>query len=161
MIDANGYRANVGIMIANDQGQLFWARRTGRRGWQFPQGGMRADESPRDAMYRELHEETGLTEEDVVLLSETREWHTYHLPKAYQREDRTPRCIGQKQRWFLLRLKHGNVEFRLDHSDTPEFDQWRWIDYWQAAEDVVFFKRAVYRKVLQEFESVLLAEAVR
>ena len=129
MIDSEGYRANVGIILANDEGRLFWARRTGQDAWQFPQGGLRADETPVQAMYRELEEETGLQPHHVEVIGRTRGWLRYRLPKRYIRRRSRPVCIGQKQRWFMLRLIGDEDCFDLNRSERPEFAEWRWIDY--------------------------------
>ena len=84
-IDSEGFRANVGIILSNDDGRLLLAGRVGSKGWQFPQGGMLQGESPEQAMYRELHEEVGLTEDDVSVLGSTDDWLRYRLPKRYVR----------------------------------------------------------------------------
>ena len=149
MIDADGYRPNVGIVLLNADGQLFWARRVNRDGWQFPQGGMRSDETPLEAMYRELQEETGLLPEHVAVLGVTPGWLRYRLPsRAVRRQERLV-CIGQKQVWFLLQFTGEEADLRLDQTDHPEFDQWRWVDFWYPAEHVVLFKRGVYRSALR------------
>ncbi|MGD8514739.1 MAG: RNA pyrophosphohydrolase [Granulosicoccaceae bacterium] len=155
MIDAKGFRPNVGIILSNQDNQLLWARRIGQDAWQFPQGGIRKHESTEDALYRELHEEVGLAPEQVEIIARSREWLTYRLPKHLLRHNRKPLCIGQKQRWFLLRLTGDETDVRLDRSDTPEFDHWRWVEYWQPLREVVAFKRDVYRSALREFETLL------
>ena len=149
MIDPDGYRPNVGIVLMRPDGQVFWARRVRRDGWQFPQGGMRSDETPTEAMYRELQEETGLLPEHVELLGATPGWLRYRLPgRAIRRGGDGPLCIGQKQVWFLLRLVGEESQVRLDATDTPEFDHWRWVDFWYPLEHVVIFKRRVYARAL-------------
>jgi putative (di)nucleoside polyphosphate hydrolase len=150
MIDAQGFRANVGIILVNDEGRAFWGRRIGMAAWQFPQGGMNPRESPEEAMYRELREEVGLEPHHVEVMGCTRRWLRYRLPKQFIRRDRWPLCIGQKQRWFILRLTadEGNVD--LCANAEPEFDEWRWIDYWDAMREVVAFKRGVYLAALNE-----------
>jgi len=159
VIDADGYRANVGIILCHSDGRLFWARRVGgRAGWQFPQGGIQPGETPEQALYRELHEEVGLIPEQVELLAESRDWLSYRLPPRYQRHDSTPTCIGQKQRWFLLRIKDGEPAVHFDRSATPEFDDWRWVDYWHPLSEVIFFKRRVYREALLEFAPALFPQ---
>lgn len=155
MIDTDGFRANVGIVLSNDEGRVFWARRVGRNGWQFPQGGIRQDESAEAAMFRELREEVGLGPEHVDVLGSTRRWLRYRLPQQYLRRGSQPLCIGQKQRWFLLRFRGEEAHFRFDLGDEPEFDQWRWVDYWSAADEVIFFKRKVYRQALRELAPML------
>lgn len=158
MIDSQGYRANVGIILSNAEGRLFWGRRAGQDAWQFPQGGIRPDERPLDAMYRELAEETGLRAEHVELVGQTRRWLRYRLPERYIRRRSRPVCIGQKQRWFMLRLLADEACVDLEHSGEPEFDDWCWVDYWHPPEGVIFFKRGVYRQALRELAPLLLPE---
>ena len=150
MIDPDGYRPNVGIVLMHADGRLFWARRIARDGWQFPQGGMRTDETPLEAMYRELEEETGLAEGDVEVLGATAGWLRYRLPHRYLRRREKPVCLGQKQVWFLLRLTSTEDRVRLDACDHPEFDTWRWVDFWYPVENVVAFKREVYLRALRQ-----------
>lgn len=149
VIDPDGYRPNVGIVLMHDSGRLFWARRVKHDGWQFPQGGMNTDETPEEAMYRELHEETGLLPEHVEVLSATPGWLRYRLPNHFVRRNSRPRCIGQKQVWFLLRLLGDETSVNLDACDKPEFDQWRWVDFWYPVQNVVPFKRFVYERALR------------
>ena len=118
MIDAEGFRANVGIILVNDAGHVFWGRRIGQNAWQFPQGGIKHHETPEQALFRELQEEVGLTCEDVELLGATQDWLRYLIPRRYLRRDRPP-CIGQKQLWYLLRLTAGEERIRLDADGTP------------------------------------------
>jgi putative (di)nucleoside polyphosphate hydrolase len=157
MIDTDGYRANVGIILCNQAREVMWARRIGQDAWQFPQGGIAADEDPKDAMYRELWEETGLKQDNVSLLGATDSWLRYKLPKRLMRKNSAPRCIGQKQMWFLLKLDSGEDSFDLGASNTPEFDHWKWVDYWYPADEVVFFKRRVYQCALAQLEAHLPA----
>lgn len=150
MIDTEGFRANVGIILANTQGQLLWAKRIGQDAWQFPQGGIDYGETPVDAMYRELWEEVGLYPQHVKLLAQTQHWLRYRLPKRFIRQAQYPMCIGQKQKWFLLELDEQNVQYiRFDRS-KPEFDHWEWVSYWYPLGQVVPFKRGVYRRALYE-----------
>ncbi len=158
MIDERGYRLNVGIIITNERGQLLWCRRIGRRdAWQFPQGGIDENESPEQAMFRELAEELGLMPEDVECLSQVNDWLVYHLPKHFRRYRSLPLCIGQKQKWFLLRLKSSEDRVCFDRCEEPEFDNWRWVDYWYPLDHVIDFKRSVYKQALHEFEPVVLS----
>lgn len=150
VIDRDGFRANVGIVLMHGDGRLFIGRRSGGRGWQFPQGGMQRGEETEEALFRELGEEIGLKPEQVEITGRTRGWLRYRLPARYQRRDSKPRCIGQKQRWFMLRLKQSEVEFRFDTTGEPEFDRWRWVDYWQPIREVIYFKRTVYTRALHE-----------
>lgn len=161
MTDAEGYRPNVGIILANGERKLLWARRIRQDAWQFPQGGIRRHETPEQAMYRELGEELGLHKEHVTLIGRTRDWLHYDLPKHLVRRDRTPLYIGQKQIWFLLRLIAEEQQVKLDASAKPEFDRWRWVDYWAPLAEVVAFKRAVYERALTELAPLLLGEDAR
>jgi putative (di)nucleoside polyphosphate hydrolase len=149
-IDREGFRANVGIILLSRVGAVFWAGRAGRPGWQFPQGGIRPEESPEEAMYRELSEEIGLAAHDVEVAGWTRRWLRYRLPKRYVRRDSDPVCVGQKQRWFLLRLVNDAPRVRFDATAAPEFDRWRWVDYWHPVREVIYFKRRVYARALDE-----------
>lgn len=148
MIDPDGYRPNVGIVLMRKDGQVFWARRVNRDGWQFPQGGMNSDETPLEAMFRELREETGLSAGEVDVLGATPGWLRYRLPRRCVRQGQRPLCIGQKQVWFLLRFNGDDEALCLDLTEKPEFDQFRWVDFWYPAEHVVTFKRRVYRQAL-------------
>ncbi len=149
-IDLQGFRANVGIILANAERKLLLAGRVGSKGWQFPQGGMLLGESPEDAMYRELHEELGLQPDDVQILGATRDWLSYRLPEKYLRHRSKPLCIGQKQRWFILKLVSPEERVRFDCCDSPEFDRWRWVDFWKPVNEVIYFKRRVYARALHE-----------
>ncbi|MBN6066671.1 RNA pyrophosphohydrolase [Aggregatibacter actinomycetemcomitans] len=158
MIDFDGYRPNVGIVICNDKGQVLWAKRYGQNSWQFPQGGINDNETPEQAMYRELFEEVGLTRKDVRVLYASKHWLRYKLPKRLLRYDSKPMCIGQKQRWFLLQLIGDSKNINMQCSKTPEFDGWRWVSFWYPVRQVVSFKKEVYRKAMKEFASVLFDE---
>lgn len=149
-IDSEGYRSNVGIILANDAGKLLLGGRVGNKGWQFPQGGMNAGESPEQAMFRELHEEVGLTDADVAVLGVTRDWLRYRLPDRFVRRGSRPLCIGQKQRWFVLRMLSQDERVCLDRAGKPEFDRWRWVDFWKPVNEVIYFKRRVYASALHE-----------
>jgi putative (di)nucleoside polyphosphate hydrolase len=149
-IDDEGFRANVGIVLMQDDGRVFLGRRVGGKGWQFPQGGVRIGESLEQAMFRELGEEIGLTADDVEVLAVTRRWLRYRLPPRFVRRDQSPVCVGQKQRWYLLRSRAAAPAFRFDTTGEPEFADWRWADYWEPVREVIHFKRQVYRRALQE-----------
>ena len=150
-IDSNGFRENVGIVLFNSENKLFLASRIGKKGWQFPQGGIHISESPEKAMYRELYEEIGLEESDVTIIDKTKEWLKYRLPDQYIRKDSKIYCIGQKQIWFLLRLNCDESKISLQKSDNPEFEYYQWVPYWKPVSKVIFFKRQVYNAVLAEF----------
>jgi|TARA_B100000965_G_scaffold392780_1_gene402738 putative (di)nucleoside polyphosphate hydrolase len=157
IIDEKGYRLNVGIVIAGPDGRVFWGRRIGNRdAWQFPQGGMMPGESPEDTLFRELEEETGLLREHVSVLATTEGWLTYRLPRRFLRPPRNrPVCIGQRQKWFLLRLDAEDEAIDLGRSPAPEFQDWRWVNYWYPIRKVVHFKRGVYARALRELAPAL------
>lgn len=150
MIDTEGYRANVGIILVNTSGGLFWARRIGEDAWQFPQGGIRESESAEQAVYRELQEEIGVTSDQVELIGSTRNWLRYNIPEHLIRRHQLPCCIGQKQRWFLLRFHGSESDVCLSNCERPEFDEWRWVEQSVPPRSVISFKRSVYTEALNE-----------
>ncbi len=155
MINSDGYRPNVGIILSNGQGKVLWARRIGQNAWQFPQGGMAENETPVQAMYREMAEEIGLRPDDVRVIGCTRDWLRYQLPQNLIRYHQNPLCIGQKQIWFLLQLLAREEAVKLNLNAKPEFDRWRWVDYWMPLQEVVAFKREVYEQALRELAPLL------
>lgn len=155
MIDYNGYRLNVGIILTNQYGQLFWGKRVKASGWQFPQGGVNPYETLEETMYRELMEEIGLTKNEVKILAITKKWLRYKLPVHMRHRIPNSTCIGQKQKWFLLILTSNDNKINLNVSAKPEFNGWRWVKYWEPLKQVVYFKRDIYSKVLKEFEPVM------
>ncbi len=150
MIDRDGYRPNVGIILCNARNQAFWGKRIREDSWQFPQGGIKQGESPEQAMYRELHEEVGLKPEHVRILGRTRDWLRYDVPTHWVKREWRGSYRGQKQIWFLLRLVGRDSDVSLRASEHPEFDAWRWSEYWVPLESVIEFKRDVYTKALNE-----------
>lgn len=159
MIDKDGYRPNVGIVLCNARNEVFWGKRVRQDSWQFPQGGIKPGESPEEAMYRELREEVGLMPEHVRILGRTRNWLRYEVPKEWVRKDWRSHYRGQKQIWFLLRLTGRDCDVCLRATDHPEFDAWRWSAYWEPVSSVVEFKREVYRSALEELERYLVTGA--
>ncbi len=160
MIDSKGYRSNVGIILCNDDGRVFWAKRKGVNSWQFPQGGIDCNEDPETAMFRELWEETGLSEQHVQILGRTRYWLRYKLPEKYIRKKSLPLCVGQKQIWFILRLVAQEDVVRFDCGEKPEFDGWKWVDFWEPLSDVIYFKRKVYKKAMTELGTILIKDSI-
>jgi putative (di)nucleoside polyphosphate hydrolase len=159
-VDSDGFRPNVGIVLCNHAGKVFWARRVGGHdAWQFPQGGIHADESAEEALYRELFEEVGLQPDHVRIIARTKGWLRYRIPKRFRRYNSTPGFQGQKQKWFLLHMQGDAEAVRMDHSEKPEFDAWRWVSYWYPVSQVVDFKRDVYRRALKELAPHLPATA--
>lgn len=150
MLDRDGYRPNVGIILLNTHNQVFWGKRLRTHSWQFPQGGIKQGESPEQAMFRELHEEVGLTQDVVQVLARTRDWLRYNVPAHFVRREARGHYKGQKQIWFLLRLTGRDSDLDLRATSHPEFDAWRWSDYWVPMEAVIEFKRSVYVSALSE-----------
>ena len=155
MLDRDGFRPNVGIILLNQKNQVFWGKRIRTHSWQFPQGGIDRGESPEQAMFRELQEEVGLLPEHVRVVARTRDWLRYEVPDRYIRRDARGHYKGQKQIWFLLELVGHDWDLNLRATDHPEFDAWRWNDYWVPLEVVVEFKRGVYETALCELARYL------
>ena len=145
-VDGKGYRHNVAIAIINEDKQILIAKRYKKKTWQFPQGGINKNETIIDAMYRELNEEVGLSKNDVQILSQTKDWLYYDIPEKFRRKG-SP-VVGQKQIWFLLKIKCPDSKIRLDSHKDIEFDAWRWVDYWDGVDEVVNFKKEIYQKAL-------------
>lgn len=160
VIDASGFRQNIGIILTNPRGQVFWGKRVGKEAWQFPQGGMHADETPEATLFRELKEEIGLEESSVSILNRTNHWLRYRIPQRLIRKTE-PKCIGQKQLWYLLRLEAEDSLIQLDSSEKPEFDEWKWVSYWYPLREIVLFKREVYRRALKELAPFLFRHSTR
>lgn len=155
MIDRDGYRPNVGIILCNSRNDVFWGKRVKEHSWQFPQGGIKSGESPEQAMYRELQEEVGLLPNHVKILGRTRDWLRYDVPENWIRREWRGTYRGQKQIWFLLKLIGRDCDVSLRASHHPEFDAWRWHGYWVPVESVIEFKRDVYRRALEELSIYL------
>lgn len=158
MIDENGFRLNVGIILINSAKRLFWGRRPGpANAWQFPQGGINEHEDIESAMFRELQEELGLLPTHVRILARTHGWLSYYLPEQFRRRSSSkPLCIGQKQKWYLLELIGDESNIRFDQTASPEFIEWHWVDYHLPSQQVIDFKKEVYEKVLAEFEPLFV-----
>lgn len=155
MLDRDGYRPNVGIVLCNAHNQVFWGKRIREHAWQFPQGGIKYGETPEQAMYRELMEEVGLKPEHVKILGRTRDWLRYDVPTSWVKREWRGSYKGQKQIWFLLRLTGRDSDVSLRATEHPEFDAWRWSEYWVPLEDVIEFKREVYQLALNELATFL------
>ena len=156
MLDREGFRPNVGIILLNQRNQVFWGKRIRTHSWQFPQGGIKHGETPEQAMFRELHEEVGLTARPCA-------HRRAHARLAALRGARrtssgaTPAATtaGQKQIWFLLQLTGRDSDMNLRATDHPEFDAWRWNEYWVPLDVVIEFKRDVYQMALTELARFL------
>ena len=160
MLDRDGYRPNVGILLLNTRNDVFWGKRVNQHAWQFPQGGIKSGETPEQAMFRELEEEIGLQRDHVRILGRTREWLRYEVPERWARRAREGAAgyRGQKQIWYLLSMLGRDCDVRLRGNGKPEFDAWRWHDYWVPVDAVVEFKREVYRQALTELHRFLNAD---
>jgi len=158
VIDKDGFRHGVGIVVVNQERQLLWAKRIGREAWQFPQGGIHTGETAEEAMYRELKEEIGLLPDHVRILAHSRRWLRYRLPRRLIRYYTKPLCVGQKQKWFLLYMLGRNQDVNLEHTASPEFDAWAWVPYWHPLREVVVFKQRVYTLALKEFARLVLSK---
>lgn len=145
------YRPCVGVMLANASGDVFVGQRIDNPGpaWQMPQGGIDPGEEPKAAALRELWEETGVTADKVDLVAQTKGWVPYDLPHDLVPKLWKGRFRGQEQKWFLFRFLgvDGDVNIATDH---PEFSEWRWLPPSELIDNIVPFKRDVYRAVLSE-----------
>ncbi len=155
MLDKEGYRPNVGIILVNPLKQVYWGKRIHQHSWQFPQGGINRGETPKEAMFRELWEELGLTSDKVKILGNTAGWLRYNVPERWIRRDLRGIYKGQKQIWFLLELTGKNLDIDLNVTNHPEFEAWRWNDYWVPLRDVIEFKREVYKEALLELAPLI------
>ncbi|PJE30254.1 putative (di)nucleoside polyphosphate hydrolase [Pseudooceanicola antarcticus] len=144
------YRACVGVVLVNSEGQVFTGQRLDSEvaAWQMPQGGIDPGETPQEAALRELWEETGVQAEKVTVEAETEEWIPYDLPDHLLGKVWGGKYRGQEQKWVLMRF-HGtdaDVNIATEH---PEFSEWRWMPPQDLVENIVPFKRAVYARVLE------------
>jgi putative (di)nucleoside polyphosphate hydrolase len=155
MLDREGFRPNVGIILLNSHNEVWWGKRVREHSWQFPQGGIKYGETPEQAMYRELQEEIGLRPEHVKIVGRTRDWLRYEVPDHFIKREIRGHYRGQKQIWFLLRMCARDNEVNLRLTDHPEFDAWRWHEYWVPLDMVIEFKRGVYQMALTELARFL------
>ncbi|WP_170479501.1 RNA pyrophosphohydrolase [Ruegeria arenilitoris] len=150
------YRPCVGLMMMNADRKIFVGQRNDRHkdAWQMPQGGVDKGEDPREAALRELWEETGVTSDLVEIIAETDGWLPYDLPHDIVPKIWKGRFRGQEQKWFLLRFLGRDTQIEIE-TEHPEFTSWKWQDPERLIEEIVPFKRDVYRQVIAEFDTHL------
>ncbi len=154
------YRPNVGIMMINPAGQVWMGHRASR--WhgsfcyQCSQGGIDAGETPEDALYRELYEETGLTRDKVRLLVKAKQWYFYDFMPDSAPHLLAQGWVGQKQQWFLMLFTGTDDDFQFDViPEEVEFSEFKWVDAAAVPDEIVPFKRDVYKQVLKEFQPMI------
>lgn len=151
------YRPCVGIMLLNKDGKVWIGRRAMDRAvqqdepgsWQMPQGGIDAGEDPLPAALRELEEETGISQVDVI--GESDGWFSYDLPAHLLGKALKGKYCGQKQKWFAMRYLGSDDEIDLSEAEDDEFDAWRWEDAQVLPDLIIEFKRPVYEQVIEAF----------
>jgi putative (di)nucleoside polyphosphate hydrolase len=150
------YRPCVGVMLIDARGLVFVGQRIDSLipAWQMPQGGIDDGEKPREAAYRELWEETGVTRDKVEFVGKTHGWVTYDLPPDLLGKVWGGKYRGQKQKWFLFRFRGQDNDIRIA-TDHPEFSTWRWITADEMIDSIVPFKRTVYEEVVRSFRAYL------
>ena len=148
----SGYRLNVGLIVANKKGQLLLCKRKGMNSWQFPQGGIDFTEGSLKAAKRELYEEVGIKSKSVKLINSLDEWLKYDVPKKSRRRKLiNSNFKGQKQKWFLFKLKE-DVEISFENDPDTEFDDFKWVSYWYPLNVIISFKEKVYREALNKLK---------
>ena len=143
-------------MVVNKDGHIFVAKRIDHYSdaWQMPQGGIEPDEDLQTAAWRELHEETGISDNKVDLVAEIKEWITYDLPTNLIPQLWNGKYRGQKQKWFLMKFLGDDADIDIE-TQHPEFSSWKWIAPEELPQTIVSFKRDVYVRVLDEFQSFI------
>lgn len=148
------FRPGVGMMIINSKSQVFMGKRVDSKihGWQMPQGGIDAGETPSAAALREMEEEIGTANGKII--AESRNWYSYRVPKTLIPRLWDGKYCGQRQKWFLIDYLGEDTDININTSH-PEFEEWKWIDFDELIGDVIPFKVKLYRQIIAEFETVI------
>ena len=151
MINLLPYRLGVGLVIINDQLEIFTGRRLDNtKAWQMPQGGIDNNEIPLEAAYREMYEETGIRKSKVTLLKQTKTGYRYDLPQEIQNKFWGGKFRGQSQKWFLFKFIGTEFDINIETKDQ-EFSDWKWSKKTEMLDSIVPFKRSLYQSVLKDF----------
>ena len=150
-----GWRLGVGIILTNQENEIFMGERIDNKGaWQMPQGGVNLgiNESLEIAAKRELYEETGV--KTVKIVNQSEGWYYYYLPKHLKNRLWGGKFLGQKQKWFLFSFEGIDEEINLQADKKPEFNNWKWVSPENVLNDIVDFKKEIYKKILTEFKFI-------
>ena len=149
------YRPCVGIVLIK-KGKIFAGQRLDYKSsaWQMPQGGIEDNESPKDAAFRELKEETGIKKKHIKIILESKNWVRYDLPEELISKLWNGKFIGQKQKWFAMEFFGLDTDININ-TKSPEFSQWKWMTADQLINSIVPFKKNVYKKILTKFSAKL------
>lgn len=148
--DRKGYRPNVAMIVINNDNKVLICRRRNTQTWQFPQGGIDPNENIQEAMYRELHEEVGLSKEDVNIIGKSKKTITYDIPITLRSKVLGGKFKGQDQKWFLLKTIKDDIKINLNNEMIPEFEEFEWVSYWRPLDRIIDFKKEAYRQALTE-----------
>ncbi len=150
------YRSGVGVVLINKQKKIFVGKRIDNQSdsWQMPQGGIDLGEDEDVAMFRELHEETGISSEFVKIIKKSDDYFYYDLPYKLQKKFWGGKYLGQRQRWYLLEFlgEDSNINIALQE---PEFSEWKWVEKVDLINLIVNFKRELYQQIINEFTDFL------